>query len=175
MLGESCRITTFGLRADLLLADGVEEGAWQQRHVGSTPGAENLAAVLGAADIFVDVAPGELTGRMLLSAMACGAVPVAADTGVALEITAGGRDGLLVDAGPRTRGPRRSPHSRRTGRGCASCAGGRWPAPPTVGSPPPERAAWPPSSACSEDGGRGRSPVRRHAARDTTADTMVKL
>ena len=66
---------------------------------GSTPGAENLAAVLGAADIFVDVAPGELTGRMLLSAMACGAVPVAADTGVALEITAGGRDGLLVDAG----------------------------------------------------------------------------
>jgi hypothetical protein len=99
VLGESGQVRTIGHGSvDALLAAGAPEGPWQAEHHAQARGG-SLARLLGTSDIFVDPQPRDLTGRTMLSAMACGAVPVVAASPAAIELSSGGRDAVLVAPG----------------------------------------------------------------------------
>ncbi|MEZ5120457.1 MAG: hypothetical protein R2736_02575 [Solirubrobacterales bacterium] len=101
-LGEGTRVLTVGPAADLLVARGCPQGIWEASHQ-VTAGGLALAQLFNSVDVYVDATTDDLTGRDVLAAMACGAVPVVGGGHAGVEVSRSGRSAVVVSAGGNVR------------------------------------------------------------------------
>ncbi len=93
------RVSTFGCYADELrelLGGGARSQAVCERHLGLLSRAE-VAELLRASDVFLDMSVYQAFGRTALEAMACGATAVVPNVGGTWEFVRQGENALAVD------------------------------------------------------------------------------